>query len=200
MQPRPGFCRYYALRRQVSAQQKELADLRVRDQMLSGQATELRGALAEASARTGAAEKRAEAAQDAASVAKARVAALEQLRETAEAARHRGYRAGASINVPAANDLSPSSAGLPLPGLPAGATSRDYLVAAQQAIRNSQIGKAQAALERAETRLLNQASLEDRPTKVGSHPAVIAIEQALDHLANRNSMAAEAIINRLLMH
>jgi len=87
---------------------------------------------------------------------------------------------------------------LALPGLPADATARDYLVAARQAIQAGDAGEAQASLGRAETRLLNQASLAAGPNRPLRHPGVTEIEQALDQLGANDSAGVLATIDRLL--
>ena len=84
---------------------------------------------------------------------------------------------------------------LPLPGLPAGASGRDYLVAAQQAIKGGDLGKAQAALERAETRILNGEQLNKGRR---DHPAVVGIERALRDLGNHDRTKALRTVNGLL--
>lgn len=94
------------------------------------------------------------------------------------------------------SDIAPE---LPLPGLPPGATPRDYLLAAQQALHDGKTGQAQAALERAETRMLNQASLTGQNAHPASHPGIVEIEHALDQLGTGNTEGALHTIDALLI-
>jgi hypothetical protein len=95
---------------------------------------------------------------------------------------------GAS-NITAASVKSDVAPELPLPGLPRGATGRDYLVAAQQSIRAGHLGKAQACLERAEVRFLNVTSPKQ---EVGD------VQRALNQLGAENRHGALRTVDRLL--
>ena len=102
---------------------------------------------------------------------------------------------GAS-NITAASVRSDIAPKLPLPGLPSGATGRDYLVAAQQSIRAGRLGKAQACLERAEVRLLNAT---DRVAPSHAHRQDIAdVQRALDQLGADNRHGALRTVDHLL--
>jgi len=104
----------------------------------------------------------------------------------------------AASNVSAATAQSDVAPELPLAGLPPGATPRDYLVAAQQAVRAGSTGRAQAALERAETRMLNKASLARDPAHPASHPGIAEVEHALDQLGNGDTEGVLRTIDGLL--
>ncbi len=134
--------------------------------------------------------------------AQARVDAPELAVGAADRRPPAGAVPAAPAPAPPAAPLAAAPAGappaLPLPGLPADATARDYLVAARQAIQAGDAGEAQASLERAETRLLNRASLAAGPNRPLRHPGVTEIEQALDQLGASDGAGALATIDRLL--
>ncbi len=197
------------LQQQVTALQRELASSKEREQTLQGQAATAASELAQAQAKAvglDAAEARATASEKAAAEAErgraeaqARVDALELAARTAD----RRPPGGAVVPSPPAAPLAAETAAgaspaLPLPGLPVDATAQDYLVAARQAIQGGNAGEAQASLERAETRLLNRASLAAGPNRPLRHPGVTEIEQALDQLDGNDSAGALATIDRLL--
>ncbi len=187
------------LQQQVTALQREVASSKEREQALQGQAATAASELAQAQSRAAGldqAEARAAAAETAAAAAErsrveaqARVDALELTARTTD----RRPPAGVAPAAPAG-----ASAAVPLPGLSADATARDYLAAARQAIQAGNAGEAQASLERAETRLLNRASLAAGPNRPLRHPGVTEIEQALDQLDANDSAGALATIGRLL--
>ncbi len=200
------------LQQQVTALQREVASSKEREQALQGQAAAAASELAQAHSRAGGfnqAEARAAAAEKAAAEAErsrveaqARVDALELAARTADRRSPAGAVSAAPASTPPAAPLAAAPAGaspaLPLPGLPADATARDYLVAARQAIQAGNAGEAQASLERAETRLLNRASLAAGPNRPLRHPGVTEIEQALDQLGANDTAGALATIDRLL--
>jgi len=197
------------LQQQVTALQRELASSKEREQALQGQAATAASELAQAQAKAAgldAAEARAAAARKAAAEAErgqaeaqARVDALELAARTADRRPPGGAAAPSPPAAPlAAETAAGASPALPLPGLPAGAMARDYLVAARQAIRAGNAGEAQASLEGAETRLLNRASLAAGPNRPLRHPGVTEIEQILDQLGANDSAGALAAIDRLL--
>ncbi len=200
------------LQQQVASLQRELASSKERGQALQSQAATAASELAQAQAKaaeSNAAEARAMAAEKAAAEAEhARVEAQARVDALEPAARTADQRPPAGV-VPAAPASSPpavppaavadgASPALPLPGLPADATARDYLAAARQAIQAGNASEAQASLERAETRLLNRASLAAGPNRPLRHPGVTEIEQALDQLGASDSEGALATIDRLL--
>jgi hypothetical protein len=102
---------------------------------------------------------------------------------------------GAS-NITAASVKSDVAPELPLPDLPHGATGRDYLVAAQQSIRAGHLGKAQACLERAETRFLNVTN-PARPTRI-RRQEVADVEHALDQIGADDRHGALKTVDHLL--
>lgn len=196
-----------ANQRALAAAQAELGQARERVQALTAQlaaatakaAAPDDAALASANARADAATKAAADADTARKAAEARVAELERAPAAASprAAASPPAQQGAS-NILAANDPPRIAPALPLPGLAPDARPRDYLVAAQQALRAGDTGRAQAALERAETRMLNRDSANGTYTP-GRHPGVAEIEAALDQLGRQDTPAALAIVERLLV-
>lgn len=197
------------LEQQVTALQNGLAAGKEREQALTTQAASAASGLAEARAKAAAldaAEQRAAAAEKAAADGgRARAEAQARVDTLEAAARAADLRPAPARPPPGAPASGAGGASLPgaapeppLPELPPGATARDYLVAAQQAIRAGEAGKAQAALERAETRLLNRASLAAGPSRPLRHPGVTEIEQALDQLEADDRDGALATVERLL--
>ena len=190
------------LQQKVAAVQKDLVDARARETALQTQLADSKASLAGAEDKVSAAENRATAAETAAAATEQ---ARGQLQAKLDATPSAAVRAAGPVAPPQpASNISAESARstiapeLPLPGLPPGATPRDYLVAAQQAVREGRGGRAQAALERAETRLLNQASLAGEPERPASHAGISEIEHALDQLGSGDTEAALRTINGLL--
>ena len=99
-------------------------------------------------------------------------------------------------NIMAALVRSDVAPVLPLPGLPLGATWRDYLVAAQQSIRAGYLGKAQACMERAEVRMLNDENLA-QPSHTHPHEVAV-VQRALDQLRAKNRHGALMTVDNLL--
>lgn len=191
------------LQQQVETLTAQLEDARRREQELERQAEQARAAAARVELQraeakptdlvtanaVAAAEQRATAAERALTEAQARVQALEQAARVAGQAR----RPGALTRA-----LNDDVAGLPNSGLPAGATARDYLVAAHQALRAGEVGRAQAALERAETRLLNRNSLAVASTGEARRNGILQIDEALDQLTGDDIAGALDRVERLL--
>ena len=187
------------LKENVAALQKNLADARTREDALQTELAGSKATAADARNEAKAADSRVAAADKAASDAgqarvEAKVASPPAIAPAPE------LRPGpqSASNISAATVQSDIAPGLPLPGLPPGATARDYLVAAQQAVREGRTGRAQAALEHAETRMLNQASLSRTPGHPASHPGVTDAEHALDQLGNSDTEGALHTIDELL--
>jgi len=152
------------LQQKVATLQQDLTDARGHERALQAQLAETQAALTQAqgkAAEAAAAEKRATVAEKAASDAERTRAELQGELNAARSATARTAERSPppqpASNISAATAQSDVAPELPLPGLPPGATPRDYLVAAQQAVRAGSTGRAQAALERAETRMLNKA-------------------------------------------
>lgn len=178
------------LQQKVATLQRDLSDARGHEQAVQARLAETKAALTRAQGEAAVAEERAATAEKAASDAERTRAELqEELNTALPATRSNNSAATAQSNV------APE---LPLPGLPPGATARDYLVAAQQAVRDGSAGRAQAALERAETRMLNEASLTRDPAHPASHPGIAEVEHALDQLGNRNTEGVLRTIDGLL--
>ena len=181
------------LQQQVATLQRDLTDARGHGQTLQAQLAETKTALTQAqgkAAEAAAAEERAAAAEKAASDAEQARAELQgELNAARSAAARKAERS------PPQSDIAPE---LPFPGLPPGATPRDYLVAAQQAVREGSTGLAQAALERAETRMLNEASLARSLARPASHPGITEVEHALDQLGTGDTEGVLRTIDGLL--
>lgn len=185
------------LERQVVVLRGDLADSKRREQASAAQAANAVSELADARSqaaglnvaeeRAAVAEKAAADAERARAEVQARVSGLEAAVRAAEL---RPAPAGLPAGAPAPEPLTLN--------LPPGATARDYLVVAQQAIRVGAAGEAQAALERAETRLLNRASLAAGASRPLHHPGVVEIEQALNQLDVDDRDGALATVQRLI--
>ena len=213
-----------ALERQVTALQRAVAGAQEREQALRQQAAEAQRAAVDArGANADPAEvqtlrQQLETARGEADAAKrAQAEAQNRAERLAEAARGRQSAAApppafarapaapvppapppGPSNITAAGVQSATAPVLPLPNLPPGAGTRDYLLAAQRALRAGDLGEAQAALERAEVRLLNRLSSTGRLPPTGRHPGVAEIERALDELGARNTQAALGTVADLL--
>ena len=193
------------LRERTATLQQDLTDARGHEQASQAQLADIRAALTQAQAKAaeaGAAEERAAAAERAAADAERTRAELQGKLNAALASTvrtgERGPPPQPASNISAATAQSDIAPELPLPGLPPGATARDYLVAAQQAVRTGSAGRAQAALERAETRMLNEASLTRNTARPASHPGIAEVEHALDQLGNGDTEGVLRIIDGLL--
>lgn len=193
------------LQQKVATLQQDLTDARGQEQALQAQLAEAKAALTQAqgkAAEAAAAEQRATVAERVASDAERMRAELQGKLDAALSAAARTAERSApsqpASNISAATAQSDIAPELPLPGLPPGATPRDYLVAAQQAVREGRTGGAQAALERAETRMLNQASLTRGPAHPASHPGVAEVEHALDQLGDGDTEGVLRTIDGLL--
>ena len=186
----------HALQQQVVALQQDLAKARESEQALRSQKLDVQASLSANEAQSSevdALKQRADKAEQAQAAAQARVRELETAVAQAKA-----QAAPAPSPGPAATANAKVSPTLPSPDLPPGATSRDYLVAAQQAIRENKPGLARAALGRAEVRLLNRLSNAGKLPPLGKHPGVSEIEQVLDSLGQNDKQAALNALDDLL--
>lgn len=190
------------LQQKMAALQKELADTQGREQALQAQLTSAKDSMTKAQGRAAAAEAHAAAAAKTASEAEQMRAELQAKLDAAlPAAAQTAERSAApqpASNIVASATQSDIAPALPLPGLPPGATSRDYLVAAQQALHEQRYGRAQSALEHAETRLLNEASLTREPVHPRSHPGIMEIEETFDQLDTGDRDGALRTVDGLL--
>jgi len=193
------------LQQKVETLQQDLTDVQGHERTLQAQLAETKAALTQAqrkAAETAVVEERAAAAEKAASDAERVRAELQGELNAARSATARTAERSPSpqpaSNISAATAQPDVAPELPLPGLPPGATPRDYLVAAQQAVHAGSTGRAQAALERAETRMLNEASLARDPAHPASHPGVVEVEHALDQLGNGDTEGVLRTIDGLL--
>ncbi len=196
-----------ALTQQVSEAQTDLAAAQTRRQALNQQVAQSQITLERERAEYGnlqALQQRIEAAKKAA-------AAAEQAKTEAAAPSDATPSDAAptdSVPQPRPSPAPPGDASpvagnpavsppLPGPDLPDTATFRDYLVAAREALKAGHLGVAQTALERAEVRLLNLASLTPgaSPTR---HPGIMEIETALDALDSGRTEEAVNALDGLL--
>ncbi len=180
-----------ALQQQAAALQRDLAKARESEQALRSQKLDAQTLLSANTVQANEADalkQRAEKAEQAQAAAEGHV----HVKELEAAAAQAKAQAAASIPGSDTAQLNASPA-LPTPGLPPNASSRDYLVAAQQAIRGDNPGLARAALGRAEVRLLNRLSDAGKVPPLGKHPGVSEIEQVLSLLQNDKQAALNAL-------
>ena len=189
------------LQQKVTTLQQALTDARDRERALEAQLAEMKPTLAQAkgkAAQAAAAEERAVVAERTALNAERTLAELQGELKTVRAATAERSPPQPANGVSAAMAPSNVAPELPLPGLPRGATARDYLVAAHQAVRQGSAGRAQSALERAEIRMLNEASLTGNTARLASHPGIMDVEHALDQLGRGDTEGVLRTINGLL--
>lgn len=86
-------------------------------------------------------------------------------------------------NISAADTGSAIAPNLPSPDLGDGASARDYLVAARNALAGGRTGEAQQAMEMAQTRLLDRSVPLFQTNSPSANPVVGQISQALQALA-----------------
>ena len=178
-----------ALQQQAAALQRDLAKAQESEQALRSQKLDAQASLSANTVQANesdALKQRAEKAEQAQAAAEGHVKELEAAAAQA--------KAQAAASTPGSGTAqSNASPALPTPGLPPNASSRDYLVAAQQAIRGDNPGLARAALGRAEVRLLNRLSDAGKVPPLGKHPGVSEIEQVLSLLQNDKWAALNAL-------
>lgn len=104
-------------------------------------------------------------------------------------------RSDKSSNIVPADTSSNVAPTLPSPGLDLDAPARDFLRAARAALADGQTGKAQQALEMAETRSLGGSDTPALAQQPSSNPRVVVIRDALHALGNGDSARAMRIID-----
>lgn len=103
-----------------------------------------------------------------------------------------------ATNINASNTRSMISPSLPPTGLGPDADATQNLQVAVTALRNNQTGKAQHALENAQTYLLNRSVLYDQVNHPSSNPVVQTISSALDALGHGNRSSSLELASRAL--
>lgn len=101
-------------------------------------------------------------------------------------------------NINGADTRSTIAPALPSTGLGPNATASDYLRAAQSALASGQTGRAQEALENAETRLLTRATPLGMAEQPDQNPAVSNINSALQSLASHDVQGAMRIVQQTI--
>jgi hypothetical protein len=104
---------------------------------------------------------------------------------------------GAS-NINGADTRSVIAPALPPVDLGPDATAVDYLQAAQEALAANQTGRAQSALENAETLLLTRSVALDTTGNPDQHPAVRNISAALQALASNDIQGAMNLVQQTI--
>lgn len=179
--------RAQGLQQQTTSLQQQLTTAEAARDSAKREASEAQRALDEARrSNTGSAEleKRLAAANARADAAET---SLKQAREESRA----------KSESPHADARRSPSDDLPLPGLPSGSSPRDYLVAAQQAIKSGRVDLARAALGRAEVRTLNAAHSGAPPTPE-EHRRIAAIDHAIALLKRNERSAALKAVDGIL--
>jgi hypothetical protein len=97
-------------------------------------------------------------------------------------------------NITAADARSPIAPRLPAPGIGENATAAAFLTAAKNALDAHQTGKAQEALERAETAMLQRSVPADMASTPDHGPRVSQVQTARDALAKGDVMGAKKAI------
>jgi hypothetical protein len=97
-------------------------------------------------------------------------------------------------NITAADTRSPIAPRLPAPGV-GEATPAAYLGAAQSALNAHQTGRAQEALERAETAMLQRSVPADMAATPDQQPGVVQVKLARDALAKGDVRGARQAIS-----
>ena len=97
-------------------------------------------------------------------------------------------------NITASDTRSPIAPRLPAPGV-GDATPAAYLSAAQSALDAHQTGRAQEALERAETAMLQRSVPADMAATPDQRPGVMQVKMARDALAKGDVRGAKQAIS-----
>jgi hypothetical protein len=98
-------------------------------------------------------------------------------------------------NITAADTRSPIAPRLPAPSIGENGTPRAFLTAAQSALDAHQTGKAQEALERAETAMLQRSVPADMASVPDQGPRVSQVQMARDALAKGDVIGAKKAIS-----
>ena len=97
-------------------------------------------------------------------------------------------------NITASDTRSPIAPRLPTPGVGQSATPAAFLNAAQTALNAHQTGRAQEALERAETAMLQRSVPADMASAPDSGPGVTQVKMARDALSKGDVVGAQRAI------
>ncbi|MDX2290652.1 MULTISPECIES: hypothetical protein, partial [Streptomyces] len=97
-------------------------------------------------------------------------------------------------NIDSANTKSAIAPHLPQPNVAPGSGPEAYLQAAQRALEKKNTGRAQQALEMAETRLLTRSTDPAKANQPAQDPAVQNVTRARKALASGNIQEAQAAI------
>jgi hypothetical protein len=103
-----------------------------------------------------------------------------------------------AANINAADTRSLIAPRLPEPAVSGGASPRQFLLAARQALISGQTGVAQEALERAESRQLDRSVAPSRASDAITGPVISEIGQARQALGNGDRDGAIRVIDALL--
>ncbi len=98
-------------------------------------------------------------------------------------------------NITSADTRSPIAPRLPVPGVGENATPAAFLTAAQNALDTHQTGKAQEALERAETAMLQRSVPAGMASVPDQGPRVSQVQMARDALAKGDIVGAKKAIS-----
>jgi hypothetical protein len=93
------------------------------------------------------------------------------------------------------SDIAPR---LPDPGVAAGGTPRDFLVAARNALGSNRTGEAQEALERAETRVLSRSVVPSTAENPSQQPLIKTIGDARRALAANDRATVVSLIDQAI--
>lgn len=102
-------------------------------------------------------------------------------------------------NITSSDTRSPIAPRLPTPGVGENATPAAFLTAAQNALDAHQTGKAQEALERAETAMLQRSVPADMASTPDQGPRVNQVQMARDALAKGDLMGARKAIRAAML-
>ncbi len=104
-------------------------------------------------------------------------------------------RASNIAGAAAAPEVAPS---LPVPNVGPNASAQDWLNAARAALALGQTGKAQEAMERAQTRLLDRSVPLFQTRQLSTHPAIPLISEALRALGAGDREGAMRYLDQAL--
>jgi hypothetical protein len=102
---------------------------------------------------------------------------------------------GKASNITAADTRSPIAPRLPVPSTGDNATPAAFLADAQKALDSRQSGRAQEALERAETAMLQRSVPADQAMTPDEAPGVTQVRMARDALARGDVAGAKKAIS-----
>ena len=118
-----------------------------------------------------------------------------------------GHVPGVGLSYPASSQASninhsdtrsPIAPRLPSPQVSENSGPKGYLSAAKTALMSHQTGKAQQALEMAQTRMLDRAVPPDQASQPATDPRVAMVESARQALAHGNTRRADHLITEAM--